>query len=130
MECCVHYRRGAGESHHCALITATFVWKQAAVNLGSRTCDKPAFKFVMFLLVLNSYQSPALSCGALDSDAYLEARTEGLLSWPWPSRDTRNDQDSCDPQTLNPCRSASLESSLTLFISPSLSPSPPPVGMS
>lgn len=73
MKCCVHYHQGAGELHHCALITATFVWKEAAVNLGTHTCDKPAFKFAMFLLVLNSYQSPALFRRAFDTAVYLEA---------------------------------------------------------
>lgn len=36
MKCCVYYQQGSGELHHCALITATFVWKVAAVNLGTR----------------------------------------------------------------------------------------------
>lgn len=72
IECCVHYHQGAGELHHCALITATFVWKEAAVNLGTHAYDKPAFKFAMFLLVLNSYQCPALFCRAFDTAVYLE----------------------------------------------------------
>ena len=36
MKCRVHYQQGSGELYHCALITATLVWKVTAVNLGTR----------------------------------------------------------------------------------------------
>lgn len=34
-ESCVNYLHG--ELHHCALIKATFVWKVAAVNIGTQS---------------------------------------------------------------------------------------------